>query len=420
MAGTGRRGLRDRLGFPALAGRRSLAAAQVADSLGDGMFIPFGVVYFLKTTSLPLHTVGLSLTVAGLLALPAVALSGTLIDRFSPAPMVITGNLVSAVAFACYLTVAHAWQLVTFALLAAAGARLFGAANLALVSDAADPAERLLWVAFLRMASNAGFGLGGLLGSAAVDTGTQTGYHLIAVFQAASCLLAGVLVFAWSRRRQAPRREVRADPPAPAMTASRGGYRTAIADRRLVLLAATNFLFVLCVMALEVLVPVYLIRDLHQRAWLSGALFTINTAIVATGQTIAARAVQKRHPGRVLQAAAVIWGSSFLLMCALGAAPRSVAIPGAVLAVVLYTAAELIQNPTLTAQVIATAPGALRGRYLAVYQASWALGQAVAPGLLTWLLTLGRTWPWLALAAICAMIVLVLSPQTSLQQPGPP
>jgi hypothetical protein len=44
MAGTGRRGLRDRLGFPALAGRRSLAAAQVADSLGDGMFIPFGVV----------------------------------------------------------------------------------------------------------------------------------------------------------------------------------------------------------------------------------------------------------------------------------------------------------------------------------------------------------------------------------------
>jgi MFS family permease len=406
MAGPRRRSLRDRLGLPALAGRRNLVAAQLADSLGDGAFIPSGVVYFLKTTSLPLHTVGLSLSIAGGLALPAVALSGWLADRFSAALIIVIGNFVSAVAFALYLTVAQTWQLVMSATLAAVGTRLFGTANLALVSDAADPAEQSQWIAFLRAVYNVGFGLGGLLGSVAVGIGTQAGYRLLPEFQAASCLLAGALVIAWQRRS---RRASRQRSATRRVTADRGGYRIALADRGLTMLAATTFLFMLCIMTLEVLVPPYLIRDLHQGAWLAGTLFTINTVIVAASQTVVARAVHVGRPTRVLQAAAVIYGAAFLVLGALGVAPRAAAIPGVLFALVLYTAAELIQNPTLTALIIAIAPDTMRGRYLAVYRASWSLGQTIAPALLTWLLTRGRMWPFLALTAICASIALVLT-----------
>src|SRR6202000_1805744 len=113
--------------------------------------------------------------------------SGGLVDRFSAASVVIAGNVVSAVAFTCYLTVAHAWQLVTFALLATAGTRLLGTANLALVGGSPPLEARSQGLPSLRAARNAGFGLGGVLGAAVVGGGTHTGYHLLAVCQAASC-----------------------------------------------------------------------------------------------------------------------------------------------------------------------------------------------------------------------------------------
>lgn len=62
----------------------------------------------------------------------------------------------------------------------------------------------------------------------------------------------------------------------------------------------------------------------------------------------------------------------------------------------------------LNALVVAAAPTALRGRYLAVYQLSWALGRAAAPGALSWLLAIGPGWPWAALTATCAACALLL------------
>ena len=75
----------------------------------------------------------------------------------------------------------------------------------------------------------------------------------------------------------------------------------------------------------------------------------------------------------------------------------------------VFTAAELIQGPVLNGLVVAAAPEACRGRYLAVYQLSWALGQAVAPGVLSWLYSASPAWPWIALTVGCGVCVLTLA-----------
>jgi MFS family permease len=49
---------------------------------------------------------------------------------------------------------------------------------------------------------------------------------------------------------------------------------------------------------------------------------------------------------------------------------------------------------------VSLADPAQRGRYLAVYQLSWNVGQAVAPGLLTLLLDRGAAWPWIFLLVL--------------------
>jgi MFS family permease len=426
-----------KLGLPNLTGRYSLAGALFTDSLGDGLFVPFAVVYFLKTTGLPLTEVGLGLTVASLAALPAAPVSGILIDRFGSSRIVITGNVISAGAFTGYLFVSHLWQLIAFAFLAAAGGRLFWTANLALVADAFSGPERSKWFAFQRAARNAGYGLGGLLAAAALGLGTGVGYRALALANAASFALAATLVIRWSRRDQSARRAQRGPggkerppgsggvlggrppgkqerPPGsggvlggrPPGKQDPSGWWSPLTDGPFMLLAALNTLFVLCMMVLDVLLTLYLVRVLHQPPWVSGLCFAANTVAVAGAQTAVWARLAHRRPVRVLQLSAAVWGLSFLLLAAV---PRALAIPGVLLAIAVYTAAELIQGPVFNGLVVAAAPEHLRGRYMAIYQLSWALGQAAAPALFGFLFTENHALPWLALAGGCAACCVVLS-----------
>lgn len=403
---------RNRLGLPDLGGRYQLAGALFTDSLGDGLFVPFAVVYFLHTTGLSLSLVGLGLSAASLLAMPAAPVSGMLIDRFSPAAVVITGNLVSAAAFAGYLLVDRLWELIFFAFFAAAGNRFFWTANLALVGEAFEGPERARWFAFQRAARNAGYGLGGLLAAAALGSGSGIGYRALALANSVSFLVAATLVFRWRRREAAAGRRAdgteRGDSDG-AKSRGRGGYRAALTDRPFLLLTGMNVVFVLCMMVLDVLLAVYLVRVVHEPVWLSGFLFAANTVAVAVCQTVVWGMFASRRPVRVLQLSAAVWGGSFLLLWLVSALPASFAIPGVFVAIAVYTIAELIQGPVFNGLVVATAPEHLRGRYMAVYQLSWALAQAAAPGLFGWLFSTNHALPWIVLASGCAGCVLILA-----------
>lgn len=344
--------------------------------------------------------VGLGLTTASLLALPAAPVSGILIDKLSPAQVVIAGNLISAAAFTGYLFVTDLWQLILLAFCAAAGGRFFWTANLALVGEAFDGAERARWFAFQRAARNAGYGLGGLLAAAALGVGSGIGYRALAVANAVSFLLAASLVAWW--RRGNP------EPPRMRVPGTRQSFRAPLTDGPFLLLAAMNVMFVLCMMVLDVLLALYLVRVLHQPVWLSGFLFAANTVAVAACQTAVWALFQRRRPVRVVQLSAVVWGVSFLLLIPLRALPAALAVPGVFIAIAVYTAAELIQGPVFNGLVVAAAPEHLRGRYMAVYQLSWALGQAIAPGLFGAMFTVDQDLPWLVLAASCAACALVL------------
>jgi MFS family permease len=396
---------RDKLGLPELSGRYSLAGALFADSLGDGLFVPFAVVYFLHTTGLALPVAGFGLSAASLLALPAAPVCGVLIDRLTPATVVIIGNLVSAAAFVGYLAVSNLWELVFFAFFAAVGGRFFWTANLVLVGETFDRQERARWFAFQRAARNAGYGLGGLLAAAALGSGSGIGYRGLALANAATFALAATSVSFWSRRQRANAQGI----VMSTADGARVNYRTALTDGPFMLLTALNVLFVLCMMVLDVLLALYLVRVLHRPVWLSGFLFAANTVAVAAFQTVVWGLFARRRPVRVLQLSATVWGVSFLLLWLTAALPAALVIPGLLVAVAVYTVGELIQGPVFNGLVVAAAPEYARGRYMGVYQLSWALAQAAAPGLFGWLFTTNHALPWIALATGCAACVLVLA-----------
>ncbi|HEX3785058.1 MAG TPA: MFS transporter [Pseudonocardiaceae bacterium] len=400
-------GLRTRLGLPALRGRGRLAIAMVVDTIGSGMFLPFGVIYFLHVTTLSLTLIGTGLTAASLLAMPVALLLAPLLDRFGSRRVVIAGNLISALAFVGYLFVGTEWQLIVAALLASAGSTTFWLALRGLIGEVVEAPKRPAWFALQSSIRNAGLGLGGVLGAIAVSSGSRAAYLLLAGVNAVSYLLAGGLVLSW--RGPAEEKSTARQRPAAGATVKEG-YWTLLRDRALMLVTGLNLAFVLCYSALNVLLAVYLTEVLGLPAWLAGAVYTVNTVLVVLAQTVISQWAGRFRRTTVLRGAAGCWALAFALFAALLAMPRPVPLAIVLVAAVLvFTFAEILQGPTINSLVVDLAPADAPGRHLAAFQLSWSLGQAAAPALLTWLLSRGAALPWLALVAVCVLAAAAVS-----------
>lgn len=398
----------DTLGLPNTRGRGPLIVAQIVDALGTGLFLPFAVVYFHAAKDIPLTTVGLMLSAAALLSLPAGPLAGPMIDRFGPRRVVIAGNLVRVLTFTGYVFTDVPWQLVLLVTLTMAGDSQFRPAAAALVAQVADDGQRARWYAMERALRNVGFGAGGLVGSVLVTWGGTAGYTRVVALNAVSFLVASALVATWRPPFNPARGPVTDRAPAPDPSVKRAGYKEVLADRAYLGVLATVCVFALCDLALTVLLSAYVIEARGLPSWQPGVLFAINTVLVMLAQTMVAKAVERHRRPRVLQVAAVLWAVSFLLFAAVPRGSAGPAFAALVVGMIVFTTAELLQAPTSSALTVAIAPEHLRGRYLGLDELMWGVAKVLAPVVFTWLLTQGPGLPWLALGACCLGAVAVL------------
>ncbi|GES33550.1 MFS transporter [Streptomyces angustmyceticus] len=402
----GQESLVARLGFPDLTGNGRFVAANVIDSLASGLVMAFMVVYFTGTTDLSLVSVGTSLTLGYALALPAPALAGWLLDRIGPRRVVAVGNLVSAVGFVSLLLAGSAWQIVATQLVVQTGASLYWTSGSALVALVAQEHDRTRWFAFIRALRNVGIGFGGAVAALAVAVADVNGLRALVALNAAGYLAAAWLITSWR-----PVRESAPDTSAPGAKAPpRAGYLMVLRDGAYMRLVAANVSFVLASMVLSILLGLYATDSLRVGAWVAGVLITLNTALVATTQTVASRWIERRRTTRVIALAAVVNAVAFTVFAVLGVLPSWAVAVGLPAAVIVYTLAEILGSPPMGELSVALAPAHARGRYLGVFQLSWTLGGVIAPAALTTLLSWGPAWPWLFLAAVSVLSVpLVLS-----------
>ncbi|HEV7650256.1 MAG TPA: MFS transporter [Actinophytocola sp.] len=361
------------------------------DALGSGLFLPLSLLYFAKVPKIDLVTVGVLLSVAAAVSLPVPVLVGQLVDRFGPRAVLIGAQVVQAAAFFGYLGVTGPATLVPAAVLAAAGQRAFWSSVFTLVADVAEksggPTDR--WFALVGMAQTAGFGLGGLLSGLLLGVGTESTFRMLALANAVSFVVAGVLLLF-----------VRAGGPAPRTSAARGGYRVLLADRPYQALIVTNAVFALCSVFLGVALPIYVVEGLAAPGWYVGPLLAGNTLLLALSQTLAVRVVRPLSRPRALMLSGALWTVWAAGSALAASVPVGVLLPYLAVCTLFFTAAELIHNPVSNALAAAAAPADLRGRYLAIFQYSFTLATVVAPVLFTVLFTASHTLPWLALGAL--------------------
>lgn len=370
-------------------GERSLLAGLAIDSLGSGMYIPFGLVFFRHVTHLPLPLIGLVLTITGLTAMMLLPLVGAAADRYGARRIQLATYLVQTAGFAVYPFSGSLPAFCAVALVTAVATQGSPAVKQAWIAELVSGADLERIQALSRSLVNAGLGAGSLFCALLVAYAGDGGYTVAAWLNAGSFLLAALLA-----------RRV----PAASGSISRGrgertGYRDVLRDRPFLGLTTANLLIALGYASLSVLLPIYATGALHTSGSVAGIAFAVNTALCAVLGVPAGRLVRRfTTRNRAAATGAALFALGFLGQALLVTAAARWVVPGLLAAVVVTTLGEVVHNPAASALAAASAPKALRGRYMATYQLSWSLSKSLAPSLFTVLLALNAKLPWLALA----------------------
>ena len=380
-----------RLGFPSVGEHRRFVTAIAVDAVGSGVFMPVSMLYFLVATPLSLVEIGAAISIASAASIPAGPVVGGIVDRIGAQRVLQIANVMQALGFVAYLFVDSFTGVLLATILVSIGRTSFWGSFGATVAVISRPGERELWFGFLGALRNVGFALGGLVSGVAITIGTEAAYAAIVVANALSYGLAYVLL------RAVPNTVVPRDHDDER---SHEGWGVVLRDHRYSLLVLTQASFSMSMMALNFAMPIYATETLGLPGWVAGALFTINTVMVGFGQGLLVRSMTGRVRHRVLLAANLAFGASYVVL--LGATRTSL-----VLAVVLvlggsavYTLGEMLGGPVLAALAAEAAPDHLRGRYLAWNQVAWTVTGSAAPVTFAALLSQGAAVTWLSLLGL--------------------
>lgn len=390
-----------RLGFPDVGPHRRFVSALAIDALGSGVWMPLSMLYFLHETPLTLVQLGLVMTVANLAVLPTVPLIGALVDRFGAKVMLQFGNGGAAVAFLLYPFAHTQWQVGAVVCAAQLTRSGFWSALGPMVTQITESGERELWFGFLQAMRNAGYGVGGIFASIALTVGTGAAYQAVVLVNAASYVLAFLLMAGITGGGRVAR-EAGDD------AADTGAWWVALADDGYRWLIGATFCYALVEMTLNVAMPVYFVDTLGQPGWVPGTVFVINTVMIGIGQGLVVRRMTGHVRRRVLQAAIAFSGVSFVMLYAAGFLSLQGGVVVVLAAAVVYTLGEMTAGPVVGALSAEAAPPEQRGRYLAANQLAWGASAAVAPLLFSWLLDRGALPVWGGSVALCVVWAFVV------------
>ena len=410
-----------RLGFPDVGPHRRFVSALAIDALGSGVWMPLSMLYFLHQTSLSLVQLGLAMTIANTLVIPVVPLIGSLVDRVGPRSVMQIGNAGAAGAFVLY-PFAHSLVAVTVLVFFATATRqAFWGALGPMVTQITRPGERELWFGFLQAMRNAGYGVGGVLAAVALTIGSGAAFQSVVLANAASYVLAFVLMLGVAGGRAVARDDsaVRAR-----------GWWVAFTDRGYRTLIVVIFCYAMTTMTLNVSMPVYFVDSLGLPGWVPGTVFVINTVMIGVGQGLVVRRMTGHSRRRVLHVAVAFTAASFAMFYAADALSVTTGALLVLLAAVVYTVGEMTAGPIVSALSAEMPPPDQRGRYMAATQLAWSTSAAISPLLYSALLDRGALAAWAGPFAVCVVwlaLVQVLArrvpqvgrPVTNVAEPEP-
>jgi MFS family permease len=367
-----------------------LQAGGLANMFGNGVVVPFLIIY--------LHNVrGISLGVAGLIAasnslagLISAFVGGALSDRLGPRAVLSGALVVMAVAFALFPFVHSAWEAFAVNMLAGAGSGSFWPSQSSLLNALTPFDRRHAAFAQQRMTMNLGIALGGLVAGLVAQT-THPGTFTVLFLLDAATFLVFVAVL----------RLVRA--PRPEHTAEPGRYADVLRNRTFLAYITLNVVFIGAGIAVaSELLPPFAKNTAHMSERAIGVLWFEISLVVAIAQLPVVKLIEGQRRMRGLALMGVIWAAAFggILLAGDSFTGTTAAVAMAI-PVAAFALGECLHGAIYAPLVADLAAPRMVGRYMALSSFSWQVGFLAGPAAGGFVLQHAPLTLWIGAGAIC-------------------
>jgi MFS family permease len=345
-----------------------LQAGGLLNAFGNGVVLPFLLIYLHNVRGISLGVAGLALAAQSAAALLSGFLGGTLSDRLGPKPVLVGALGVITVAFALMPLIHVAWQAFAVYVVWGVGTGSFWPSQSALLAGLTPPARRSPAYALQRLTMNLGAAVGGLTAGLVASVAHPSTFTILFIVNCVSCV-AYMLVL------------VRVRTPDLHPERAGGSWRAVARNRTFVLYTALNAAFMASAISLMIeLLPAFGKNVTHVSEREVGVIFALDAIGIVLFQLPVAKLAEGRRRMRGLALMGVVWTASLLAVWAAGARTTAtvafVVLAGAML---VFAIGECLHGAIHAPLAVDLAPPNLVGRYLALSSLSWQVGWIVGP-----------------------------------------
>jgi MFS family permease len=390
--------------LPSSPAGRTLAIGAGIDSLGTGMFFASFALYFVGVVGIAATEVALAATIAGAVALLAPVPLGRLADRLGTGRFYVALLLLRGLGYGCFAFVTDFKGFLVLTVLLTAADRSSSPIQQAVVTALIGGQDRTRTMASIRAVRNIGLTVGFLLAGAAFAAAEPSVFIAIFVGNGLSFVVVAVMVCRVLSKAGAV---VKRTTPA-ATTAAAVGVRSPFRDRWFMVFTTGNGVLSLYDTVLIVLLPIWVIEQTAVPVALVPVLMAVNTVLTVLLQVYVTRFADS--PAAAIRLL-VLSGALMAVCCGFFAIAQAASATSAILAilvaVVVLSVAENIQEVAAWELSAELSPEATRARYLGAFSLGFGGQKVVGPTLLVVvLLPTGLiAWPVLAGAFGTAALV---------------
>ena len=374
-----------------------LQAGGLLNAFGNGLVIPFLLIYLHNERGIGLGVAGLVLATNAGVSLVAGPIAGALVDRVGGKRMLTVALGFLTVGFAAYAFVESPLHGFLASAITGVGNGAFWPAQSTLLAGLTTRGQRSATFATQRVVMNLGIGLGGVAGGFIATESSRALFVLDALTFVAYAAMLTAFVH---------------EPAAREARAERGGsYRTVFRHKVFMALMVLNSLYIGAGIAQLEILPAFARNEAGVSKIGIGWLFFINTIVIVLLQLPMTRLAEGRRRVPFLALVGIVSAAAWILVPPSGTWLSGASAYGLLaVAVAVFAIGECLHGAVQPALVVDLADPRLIGRYMAISALSWQVGFMLGPAVGGVLLAVSPTGLWLAMAAVLVLGGLAMLP----------
>ncbi|OKK18099.1 hypothetical protein AMK16_17120 [Streptomyces sp. CB00455] len=360
------------------AAMRRIQAGNALTAFGIGFTVPFLYIYVAQVRGLGSMAATSAFVAFALGALVALPLTGRVIDRRGPVPVVIGAAVAASVGALSLGLSTGIVPILLSALTLGAGQAVMQPALATMIVWCSTPSTRTRAFALQFFMQNLGLGIGGLIGGQIVDESRPASFTLLFGIEAVMFLvLAGVVLTV-----RLPHAPVIKDAVPRDSAGAGGGWKGLLGHRAMVKLLVLGFvIFFACYGQFESGLAAFGTEAAGISPSTLGFALAANTGAIVLAQFVVLRLVEKRRRSRVIAAVGLIWTVAWVIagFSGLGHGSAVMAAAAFVTTYGLFGIGEAMLSPTLAPLVADLAPEGSVGQYNSAFALVKQMALALGP-----------------------------------------